>query len=84
MNKSDKEHLTLNGHSHVVRCITELKDGRIASGSNDKTIKIWDLNKSDKEHLTLNGHSNAVTCITPLKDGRIASVSDDSTIKIWE
>src|SRR5579863_5330157 len=32
-----------NGHTNVVTCIAVLSDGRIVSGSFDKTIKIWNL-----------------------------------------
>ena len=34
----------LEGHNDEIYCLFELLDGRIASGSADLTIKIWDLN----------------------------------------
>jgi WD40 repeat protein len=34
---------TFGGHTNVVTCIAVLSDGRIVSGSFDKTIKIWNL-----------------------------------------
>lgn len=34
------------GHKDIVTCLVELQDGRIASGSFDKTIRIWELGYS--------------------------------------
>ena len=35
--------MNLEGHTSCVRCVTELTDGRVVSGSWDKTIKIWNI-----------------------------------------
>ncbi len=34
---------TLEGHTSYVICLTLLVDGRLASGSNDGTVKLWDI-----------------------------------------
>ena len=76
---------TLEGHTGMVRTLQVLPDGRIVSGSKDKTIKIWeqgpDGKYADKE--TLKGHTDMVFTLQVLPDGRIVSGSDDKTIKIW-
>jgi WD40 repeat protein len=59
-----------------------LPDGRIVSGSSDKTIKIWDI--KNKEVITLRGHTNWVEALSILPDGRIVSGSWDTTTKIWQ
>jgi len=76
---------TLEGHSSSVLSVAFSPDGsRIASGSDDRTIKIWDA-KSGKEIRTLEGHSDWVLSVAFSPDGsRIASGSDDQTIKIWD
>jgi hypothetical protein len=33
----------LEGHTAWVKCIKQLNDGRLVSGSDDGTIKVWDL-----------------------------------------
>ena len=38
-------HSKLTGHEHTVWTVTALPDGRVVSGSYDKTLKVWDLNK---------------------------------------
>jgi len=37
----DVSELTFKGHTNVILSVSQLKDGNIISGSNDKTIKIW-------------------------------------------
>ncbi len=59
-------------------------DGRyLASGSSDKTIKIWEV-ATGKVLRTLTGHSHSVNSVVYSPDGRyLASGSGDKTIKIW-
>ena len=38
---------TLNGHTGGMMSVTALADGRLASCSDDKTVKVWDLSKPD-------------------------------------
>jgi WD40 repeat protein len=33
--------ITFTGHTDWIRCVAILPDGRIVSGSDDQTIKIW-------------------------------------------
>ncbi len=77
---------TLNGHTHFVNSVTPLADGRLASGSGDNTVKVWDLSKPDGQQCvaTLNGHTHRVNSVTPLADGRLASCSSDKTVKVWD
>jgi len=77
--------LTLRGHSGGVCCVAFSLDGkRMASGSFDKTIKLWDT-ATGTELLALKGHSGWVRCVAFSPDGRrLASGSDDKTIKLWD
>jgi WD40 repeat protein/tRNA A-37 threonylcarbamoyl transferase component Bud32 len=81
---SDESSQTLAGHAHMVPCVVFGPDGRyIASGSLDKTIKIWN-GETGTEIKTL--HADAwVYCLSFSPDGRYL-VSGDSAakIKIWE
>ena len=73
----------LVGHEGDIYCLLELLDGRIASGSADFNIKIWDLN--NKICLqTLDGHRNPIICLAQLNDGRLISGSTDEYIYLWK
>ena len=76
--------ITVNSR-HIVNSVAYSPDGRyLASGSADKTIKIWDT-KTGTELSTLTGHSEAVNSVAYSPDGRyLASASSDETIKIWD
>ena len=71
----------LKGHSKWVKCLLELDNGIIASGSDDKTIKLWKDNLNIK---TLIEHTNSIRSICQINKNYFASGSFDCTIKIWE
>ncbi|KAK7219770.1 hypothetical protein V2G26_007773 [Clonostachys chloroleuca] len=76
---------TLEGHSDPVYSVAFSADSqRLASGSDDKTVKIWDA-ATGACLQTLEGHSNSVSSVVFSADGkRLASGSYDNTIKIWD
>ncbi|MCC5616196.1 serine/threonine protein kinase [Nostoc sp. CHAB 5836] len=79
---------TLTGHSGRLSSVNALAispDGyTLASASDDKIVKLWDLN-SKKVLANLSGHSQAVKSVTFSPDGQIlATASDDKTIKLWQ
>jgi serine/threonine protein kinase len=71
--------------SSIINSIAISPNGNIlASGYEDKTIKLWDLNT--KQPLgSLWGHSQGVKSVCFSPDGKtLASASDDKTIKLWD
>jgi WD40 repeat protein len=73
---------TLTEHEDFVSSVSFDADGLLASGSDDKTIKLW--NTKTRECLrTLKGHENSVESVGFDGDGLLASGSDDKTIKLW-
>jgi eukaryotic-like serine/threonine-protein kinase len=76
---------TLHGHANSVAAVAFSLDGsRIASGSADSTVKVWDR-ESQREVLTLRGHAAAVTAVAFSPDGRqLATGSADGDVRVWD
>jgi hypothetical protein len=76
---------TLYGHTAPVTGVAFSSDGaRLASGSWDQTVKVWDA-RTGQELRTLRGHTDRVHCVAFSPDGaRLASGSGDHTAKVWD
>ncbi|KRZ62440.1 TP53-regulating kinase [Trichinella nativa] len=89
--------MTLLGHSGTVRCL-QLNGSRLASGSNDhtlkmddekiisgsydKTLRTWDL-KTGQQSATFSGHEGEVLCLQ-FDRRKLISGSSDRSIRIWD
>lgn len=75
---------TLVGHSDEVNTVAVSRDGKtIASGSDDKTVKLWQL-YGGNEIRTLKGHSDLIYSVAISPDGKtLVSGSKDNTVKVW-
>ena len=69
----------LNGHSGSINCLIQLIDGRVASGSSDTTIKIWNIFNLCCE-ATINGSKSGIMSMLQLSDGRIVAGASQSLL----
>lgn len=76
---------TMEGHNGpVMSCCFSPNGQLLASGSIDKTIRLWDPATGAALHL-INGHSRYVTSCAFSSDSRLlASGSNDKTVLIWK
>ncbi|MEH2301047.1 MAG: hypothetical protein V7K88_19110, partial [Nostoc sp.] len=73
---------TLNGHTDEIRSLSLSPDGKIlASGSKDKTIKLWNI--EHKNFLT--SDDSPVKNVNFSPNGQIiASISDKNRVQLWQ
>ena len=60
----------------------QLACGQVASGTNQRNIKIWNVENGVCVKI-LKGHSNAIRRLHVLESGELVSCSEDKTIKLW-
>jgi WD40 repeat protein len=75
----------LSGHTDEVGSLTFSPDGTsLVSGSNDETIKLWDI-QTGGVVKTFHGHTDGVHSVSISPDHTtIASGSEDETIRLWD
>ena len=74
----------LGRHEGIVCSLAFSIDGRLASGSYDRSVRFWDT-KAAQQTLVLAAHKDPVWSLAFSPDGRtLASTCSDGTLIIWE
>ncbi|XP_038047842.1 F-box/WD repeat-containing protein 7-like [Patiria miniata] len=74
--------IDVRGHTAKVLCVTFDGKTRLASGSKDSSIKIWDIHTGNLIQ-TLKGHTKGVWCLSFFTRYLLVSSSFDGTVKVW-
>ena len=71
------------GHTDHVTSVSFSSDGkRIASGSRDKTVRVWDVISGHQ--IQVFKHSSSINSVSFSADGkRVASGGNDNTVRVW-
>jgi WD40 repeat protein len=77
--------LQLQGHQGSVSSVVFSPDGQyIASGSEDKTVRVWNARTGFVVQGPLQGHQHPITSMAYSPDGfHIVSASDGHDIRVW-
>lgn len=73
----------LSGHRDAVLALVELRNGNLASGSSDNTIKIWNVNDWTLVRTLEEPHCAEVLSLAVLKIGHLASGNSQGSILVW-
>ena len=85
MNSTDISSLTLlktiNEQSCPILSLIVLSDGRLASCSYTKDVKIYDINNDYHCDITIIGHTRGVAFISQLENGKLVSCPGNCSIQ---
>jgi WD40 repeat protein len=72
----------LPAHSLLIWDLKQKESSFVATASEDKTIKIWDLSVSAAQSGGLE-RSDSVYYVTEIRKGKVATCSSNGSVKVW-
>ncbi len=77
-----RELAVCRGHESGVNSVCVREDGKIVSGSYDRTVRVWDM--EGNQLAVCRGNEGMVYSVCVMRDGKIVSGSHDATIRVWD
>ena len=83
-NDGPQPQLVISAHDSSIRALTYLPNGRVVTGSRDKTVRVWNLENGEQEGTSML-HENGVYSLAVTQDGtKITSCDEVGVIKVWD
>jgi WD40 repeat protein len=83
-NKNPSARLVSRAHYQPVSCLMLLGPTAFATGSFDRTIKLWDRRDGGEDRFTLMGHTGPIRALAATGNRQLlASGAQDGTIRLW-
>ena len=85
-NAIDGEELLNLQHKHIVKSVNFSRDSQdLATASNDKVLRIFDLDKPEEPKIKFEGHTSGIKQVLFNTDERkLISCADDKTLRFWD
>ena len=80
--KKYKNTKTLEGHTEKVVSLIQLSSGNLATGSNDCSVRIWDIEKG--ECICSFSEKGKVLCLLEFEPNKILTGTTDNNIGLWD
>ncbi|CAB3370666.1 Hypothetical predicted protein [Cloeon dipterum] len=74
-------------HNHIVKSVdfNVVDPHLLATGSNEKLIRIYDLNKPEADPVVFTGHTASLKHAVFFREGScLVSCADDKTLRVWD
>lgn len=73
-------------HNHIVKSVNFSQDSNLlATASNEKLIRIFDLNKPEASPQIFSGHTSGIRHVIFCRnDTHVVSCGDDKTVRVWD
>ena len=80
-----EEELSLQ-HKHIVKSVNFSSDSAaIATASNDKVLRIFDLEQPSEPIVKFEGHMSGIKQVMYTENNKLLlSASDDKTVRMWD
>lgn len=78
--------VALRGHTGAARCLALLRDGRLASGGDDGSVRLWDARICTRDANACTkvlSHGSAVRCLVALPCGGVVGGGSDGSVTLW-